>query len=104
VNSLQSIYEDARTTFRGWGKYKQQTGVLPWLSIIFHTSHWVVMTSGMLVIVWLTGEFHWTRWQLLGAFLAVGLPYAILWFGIRRRVLLNQLRVGRRLAMQRKLR
>ncbi|MCU1243777.1 MAG: hypothetical protein JWO71_4503 [Candidatus Acidoferrum typicum] len=103
MSSLRSIYEDARTTLRGWAKYKRQTGKLPWLSIIVHTLHWIVMLSGIGAIVWLSGRFRWTRWQFLGAFFAAGLPYGILSLVIKRRVLLNQIRNGRRLAMQRKL-
>jgi hypothetical protein len=103
MSSIRSIYEDGRTTLRGWAKYKRQTGNPPWLSIIIHSLHWIFMLSGMVVIVWLSGKFRWSRWQFLGAFIAAGLPYGILWSGIKRRVLLNQIRNGRRLATQRKL-
>jgi hypothetical protein len=61
------------------------------------------MLSGIIAIVWLSGRFRWTRWQFLGAFIAAGLPYGILWLGIKRRVLFNQICNGRRLAIQRKL-
>jgi hypothetical protein len=56
------------------------------------------MISGMVALVWFAGKYHWSQWQLAGVFLMVIVPYGILWWWVKDRVKLNQIRSGRRLA------
>jgi type VI protein secretion system component VasK len=90
--------ETARKTVDWWALYKRQTGTWPWSSIAIHFMNWVVVLFGGGVLIWWTVEHQLSRWQFLGVFLLVSLPYGILKNWAKRKVKLNHLRNGKRLA------
>ena len=96
--STRRIVDEGRKTVHWWAIYKRQTGNWPWFSITIHFLNWVAILFGGAFLVWWTVEHHLPRWQFLGMFLLIGLPYAILENWAKRRVKLNLLRDCRRLA------
>jgi hypothetical protein len=96
-STFVTIYRDGRKTVHWWALYKRQTGIFPWLSFAIHFMNWVVILFGTGFLIWWTGEHHFSRWQLLGSFLLVGLPYGILADRAKRKMKLNYLRNRKRL-------
>jgi hypothetical protein len=61
LSTIRNIVQDGRKTVRGWEHYRRQTGRWPWFSIAAHILNWIVMISGMVVLVWCAGEYHIPR-------------------------------------------
>ena len=98
-STIKSMYRDGRKTVHWWALYKRQTGTWPWSSIAVHVINWVVILFGGGFLIWWTAEHHLSRWQFLGIFLLIGLPYGVVENWAKRRVKLNHLRNRKRLAM-----
>jgi hypothetical protein len=58
---VRHVYEEGRETLQGWAHDRNQTGVLPLLSIAAHLLHWLIAVLALVLLLWLTGERHWTR-------------------------------------------
>ena len=95
--SVRQLIDDCRTTLRGWTAYKNQTGRLPWLSIVAHSANWFAFISGTIFVFSFADRFHWSGLHFLGVYVLVAIPYGILWYRLKREVKLNQLRTQRRL-------
>jgi len=76
--SIGRMIQDGRETVHWWTAYKRRTGSWPWSSIAMHFMNWVVILSGGAFLIWWASGRHLSRWQFLGLFLLVGLPYMIL--------------------------
>jgi len=99
-STIKSVYREGPKTVHWWTLYKHQTGTLPWSSIAIHVINWVVILFGGGFLIWWTTEHHLPRWQFLGIFLLIGLPYGVVENWAKRRVKLNHLRNRKRLAKQ----
>lgn len=97
-STFRHYVRDSRETLSGWATYKRQTGRLPWSSIAIHSLNWVLVFSGMIVLIWCGGKFRWSQWQFVGIFLMVALLYGIFWSWTKDKVKLTQIRRQRRLA------
>jgi hypothetical protein len=104
LSTFKKMYKDGRKTVHWWAVYKRQTGSWPWFSIAIHFMNWVVSLAGLVFLIWWGDRHHLSRWQFLGMFLLVSLPYLILEEWAKKTVKLNYVRNGRRLAQQRNLR
>jgi len=94
-------YRDGRKTLHWWASYKRRTGTWPWSSIAIHLIHWVVLLFGGGFLIWWCVERDLSRWQFLGVFLLLALPYGILENWAKRSVKLKLLRQARLLAKPR---
>jgi len=99
-STIKSMYRDCRKTVHWWALYKHQTGTWPWSSIAIHVINWVVILFGGGFLIWWTAEHHLSRWQFLGIFLLIGLPYGVVENWAKRRAKLNHLRNRKRLPKQ----
>jgi len=91
------MYREGRKTVHWWALYKRQTGTWPWSSIAIHIINWVVILFGGGFLIWWTAEHHLSRWQFLGIFSLIGLPYVVVENWAKRRVKLNHRRNRKRL-------
>jgi hypothetical protein len=94
-STIKSMYRDGRKTVHWWALYKRQTGAWPWFSIVIHFMNWVVILIGGGFLIWWTAEHHLSRWQFLGVFLLVSLPYTIVESWAKRKIKLSYLRNSR---------
>lgn len=99
-SAIKSVYTESRKTVHWWALYKRQTGAWPWSSIAIHVINWVVILFGGGFLIWWTAEHHMSRWQFLGIFLLIGLPYGVVENWAKRRVKLNHLRNRKHVAKQ----
>jgi len=97
-STLRNMYREGARTVQWWTAYKHRTGSWPWSSIFIHFMNWVVILIGGASLIWWSGKHHLSRWQFLGVFLIVSLPYAILENWAKRKVKLSYLRNKKRLA------
>jgi hypothetical protein len=95
--AIKTMFREGRKTVDWWALYKRQTGTWPWSSIAIHFMNWVVILFGGGFLIWWTAEHHLSRWQFLGIFLLIGLPYGVVENWAKRKVKLNHLRNRRRL-------
>jgi hypothetical protein len=93
-------YREGRKTVHWWAFYKRQTGTWPWSSIAIHIINWVVILFGGGFLIWWTAEHHLSRWQSLGIFLLIGLPYGVIENWAKKRIKLSYLRNRKHLAKQ----
>jgi hypothetical protein len=100
--TVRNTYRRGRKTVHWWASYKRQTGTWPWSSIAIHFVNWVVLLLGGVLLIWWAVEHHLSRWQFLGIFALVSLPYTILETWAKNAVKLNHLRNARRLAKLRR--
>jgi len=100
--TIKNKYRDGRKTVHWWALYERQTGTWPWSSIAIHFMNWVVVLFCGGFLIWWTVEHHLSQWQFLGIFLLVSLPYGILENWAKRKVKLNNLQNGKRLAKLRR--
>ena len=100
--SRSTAYKEGRKTVHWWVLYKQRTGSWPWLSIAIHFTHWVVILCGGGILIWWFIEHHVSRWQFLGTFLLVSVPYGIVENWAKRRMKLHCLRNRNRLTRSQK--
>jgi hypothetical protein len=96
-STIKSVYREGRKTVHWWALYKRQTGTWPRSSIVIN---WVVILFGGGFLIWRTAERDLSRWQFLGNFLLLNLPYGVVENWAKRRVKLNHLRNRKRLAKQ----
>ena len=80
------------STVQWWTSYRHQTNSWPWFSIAIHFVNWVVILVGGGFLIWWTVEHHLSRWQFVGIFLLVSLPYTIFENWAKRKAKLNYLR------------
>jgi hypothetical protein len=100
--TAKGIYTEGRSTLHWWALYKRRTGTWPWSSIAVQSMNWVVILFGGSVLIWWPVEHHLSRWQFLGIFLLVSLPYGIFENWAKRKVKLNNLQNEERLAKLRR--
>jgi hypothetical protein len=103
-STVRSFVLNGRATFRSWVEYKRQTGQLPWLPIAIHFVNWVVVLSGIVLLIWWRVREGLSKSQFAGVLLLIGIPYAFFWLWLSNIVKLNQIRNGRRLAKTKRLR
>jgi hypothetical protein len=96
--AVKRTYRDGRKTVHWWTWYKRRTGTWPSPSIAIHFVHWVVLLFGGGFLIWWCTEHDLSRWQFLGIFCLVALPYGILESWAKRSVKLKLLRHARRSA------
>jgi hypothetical protein len=96
--AIRRVVDEGSKTFRWWTKYKHQAGTWPWSSIIIHSVNWVVILFGGGFLIWWSVERDLSRWQFLGIFLLLAVPYGILENWAKRSVKLKLLRQARLLA------
>jgi uncharacterized membrane protein SirB2 len=96
-STAKRFFLDGRATVRGWAEYKRRSGRFPWIAILIHILNWVVVVSGIVLLIWRAGQSRWSQSKLLGVLLLVGLPYAIFWYWLSNKVNLNQIRSSKRL-------
>ena len=100
--AAEGIYTEGRSTLHWWALHKRRAGTWPWSSIAVHSVNWVVILFGGSFLIWWSVEHHLSRWQFLGIFLLVSLPYGILQNWAKRKVKLNNLQNVKRLAKLRR--
>jgi hypothetical protein len=99
--TVKRKYRDGRKTVHRWTSYKRQTGTWPRSSIAINFIHWAVVLFGGGFLIWWCAEHDLSRWQFLGIFLLVALPYGILENWAKRSVKLKLMRRARRLTTPR---
>ena len=99
--TVRRTYRDGQKTVHWWTWYKRRTLTWPWSSIAIHFIHWVVLLVGGGFLIWWCLGHDLSRWQTLGIFFVVAVPYAVLENWAKRSVKLRLLRHARRLATYR---
>jgi hypothetical protein len=97
-STLKRIVLDGRVAVQEWTAYKHRTGRLPWLSLLVHFLNWIVVISGLVLLLWFSEIYHWSRWRFAVAAILIGSLYTIFWSWLAAKVRLSQVREGRRLA------
>jgi heme/copper-type cytochrome/quinol oxidase subunit 4 len=89
---IRGIFQDGRTTIRGWATYKGQTGTVPWFAIAACSLNWIVVVSAIFLLMTFGSDYRWSRWRIALIVALVAVPYIILWSWITNKAKLNQLR------------
>jgi hypothetical protein len=86
IQGLIDFFVGMRNTLRSWGEYNRRTGRWPWPSILAHFLNLVFVVSGIIFILWWGDHHDWSRLQVLGVSLLIGLPYGVLWLRVKQRM------------------